>query len=88
MTSNIRGAWYPGLTQPSPIRGRAQPMLSPGGKGAVRLASTVMAQVGEILKILNLAKFQSIFLILRVFLICDHSFTFYVNCKLDLGEKS
>ena len=30
-------------------------------KGAVRLASTVMVQVGEILKISNLAKFQSIF---------------------------
>ena len=30
------------------------------GKSAVRLASTVMVQVGEILKILNLAKFQSI----------------------------
>ena len=31
------------------------------GKGSVRLASTVMVQVGKILKILNLAKFQSIF---------------------------
>ena len=32
-----------------------------GAKGAVRLASTVMMQVGKILKILNLAKSQSIF---------------------------
>ena len=30
-------------------------------KGAVRLDSTVMVHVGEILKILNLAKFQSMF---------------------------
>ena len=42
---------------------RAVVLLSeaPETKGAVRLASTVMVQVGDILKILNLAKFQSIF---------------------------
>ena len=33
----------------------------PSIKGAVRLASIVAAQIGEILKILDLAKFQSIF---------------------------
>ena len=46
-------------------------------KGAVRLASTVMVQVGEILKILNLAKFQSIFENTPLFFeIFDYFFTF------------
>ena len=46
-------------------------------KGAVCLASTVMVQVEEILKILNLAKFHSIFEnILLFFEIFDYCFTF------------
>ena len=46
-------------------------------KGAVRLASTVMVQVGEILKILNLADFQSIFENTPLFFeIFDYFFTF------------